>query len=600
MTRILIMVWLVLSFQPWADAATWYVRPSTDGNGTALTYGASDGTSSANAFAGFADIAGIAAGDTVCLPGSDQPFFERLVTATSGSVGLPVTYAGCDDTPALLWHAQAITGNRSFNSSRAAVSSAAYAWSTVSTDLYKKRIDVRPLMLWEDATWLQPVDIDQASEATIIGTLTAGQWGVRDTGGSTYAIYYKASTSAISPTTATIRVDNIPLSDGASVGVILNNGIHYQVFRNIEVRGGAAVSSHRSLWIVSSHDILLDDVLLTRNMEGPSVTCSTACDNITFRDTRALFSSASGAFISPETGLDNLVFSGGEYSDTTGSYFNGTNFTSGDGDGIGIGQIGGTGSNILIENVVLNRNATSAVTIGTAEAMTITNVTMRGLYMDGNHGTCFNGHNPYQIVGTLIITGFVCSNSGPTVAAAITLQGAPPSSLAITVANGTFVNNNALSNIFFRPHANATYKFFNLVFIDGAITSASDRGDIFSDSALNLIGTEQFKDLYFYSYPNQNRSFAQLNQAATHYRYNSGTDLDSFNTAVTTGTGNVLNTDPLLTADYKTMGSSPLRRAGTVHADCRDARGRPCWLPPDIGAYQSTSGDPAATRAVRN
>lgn len=55
-----------------------------------------------------------------------------------------------------------------------------------------------------------------------------------------------------------------------------------------------------------------------------------------------------------------------------------------------------------------------------------------------------------------------------------------------------------------------------------------------------------------------------------------------------------------LTSDYKTIGASTARRAGRDWAGCMDLRGRPCWSPPDIGAYQSSSGDPAATRAVRN
>lgn len=53
--------------------------------------------------------------------------------------------------------------------------------------------------------------------------------------------------------------------------------------------------------------------------------------------------------------------------------------------------------------------------------------------------------------------------------------------------------------------------------------------------------------------------------------------------------------------DYRLRGSSPAMRAGTTGAMCADIRGRPCYgLAPNIGAYQSTSGDPAATRAARN
>lgn len=47
--------------------------------------------------------------------------------------------------------------------------------------------------------------------------------------------------------------------------------------------------------------------------------------------------------------------------------------------------------------------------------------------------------------------------------------------------------------------------------------------------------------------------------------------------------------------------TSPLKEAALiVPVMCIDVRFRPCSSPPDIGAYQSTSGDPAATRTVRN
>lgn len=62
--------------------------------------------------------------------------------------------------------------------------------------------------------------------------------------------------------------------------------------------------------------------------------------------------------------------------------------------------------------------------------------------------------------------------------------------------------------------------------------------------------------------------------------------------------------DLSLLADYRTLGASPLRRAGTASPWCVDYRGRVCNNPPDIGAYQSGQGDPAtprnaATRTLR-
>ena len=168
MTRILFVLFLLIPSL--ANATTWYVRPANDGNGTTFTYGSNNGTSSANAFNGFPAITGIAAGDTVCLPGGDEPFFEQLVTGTAGTNGNPITYSGCGATQAVIWSAQGLSGNRSFDVTPAVITTAPYAWVTVSSGFYKKRIDTRTVMLWEDATWLQPVDLSgAASEAATCG-----------------------------------------------------------------------------------------------------------------------------------------------------------------------------------------------------------------------------------------------------------------------------------------------------------------------------------------------------------------------------------------------------------------------------------------------
>lgn len=67
--------------------------------------------------------------------------------------------------------------------------------------------------------------------------------------------------------------------------------------------------------------------------------------------------------------------------------------------------------------------------------------------------------------------------------------------------------------------------------------------------------------------------------------------------------GASLAADPQVinSSDFRTSVSSPARMAGSDGFICADARGRACYPDRrDIGAYQSTSGDPAAPRAVRN
>lgn len=69
-------------------------------------------------------------------------------------------------------------------------------------------------------------------------------------------------------------------------------------------------------------------------------------------------------------------------------------------------------------------------------------------------------------------------------------------------------------------------------------------------------------------------------------------------TALANGTG-AITVNPLIMApsDPRPIGISPLRRSGiVVSGACMDYRGRPCWSPPDIGAYQMSGGDPSASR----
>jgi hypothetical protein len=50
-------------------------------------------------------------------------------------------------------------------------------------------------------------------------------------------------------------------------------------------------------------------------------------------------------------------------------------------------------------------------------------------------------------------------------------------------------------------------------------------------------------------------------------------------------------------SDFRLTGASTFKRAGATGALCVDVRGRPCWIPPDLGAYQTTSGGQASARS---
>lgn len=84
------------------------------------------------------------------------------------------------------------------------------------------------------------------------------------------------------------------------------------------------------------------------------------------------------------------------------------------------------------------------------------------------------------------------------------------------------------------------------------------------------------------------------------YQGTTYTTVGLWNAAATVG--DETNNNPLFVAesDYRLRAYSTLRRAGKwTTIGCKDFRGRPCYQPIDVGAYQTSSGDPAGTRLTR-
>lgn len=85
------------------------------------------------------------------------------------------------------------------------------------------------------------------------------------------------------------------------------------------------------------------------------------------------------------------------------------------------------------------------------------------------------------------------------------------------------------------------------------------------------------------------------------------TDFAGFKAAVTTNgvsgpdaNSNVTYPVPVSATDFRLAAESPIGKAGKWWSnECTDVRGRPCFVPPDIGAYQSGSGDIAGVRTIR-
>lgn len=588
---LLIICVLVPTF---TDAATWHVRPADDGNGTDLKYGAADGTSYASAFDGFASIAGIAAGDTVCLPGSDEPFFERL---DAGTVG--VIYKGCRATHAKLWSAQGLSGNRSFNASRVLVDTAAYAWSRTAAGLWKKRIDIRPHMLWEDTTWLEPVDIDALSEEEAGALLKVGQWGVRDSGGSTYSILYRPTVTRNTPQTTVIRCDHIPNSDGTPAHMVTVKD--RQTFQNIDVWGyGSVRSLTYPLLIDTSNGVTLKNMVFYRNKRGPGIgneAVHSTISNVTLTNVSVLHSEATGLSITPGIRLTNLTVPGGSFSYTSDRVYDGKSIsTTADGDGIGIGYTGGTGSNFVFKGITVSGNANVGIFYGTVSPLTVTNLAITGWVADRNTNGCFK-EDTQHVRGLFTIAGFLCVNTPDGVAidpVVVGMNGPPGGARTVTIANGTFSRNSTRSQLRITPYANTTHRIVNNVFTSNAASVNGDRGDIYILGGL-MVGGETIANNYFYSRPGTHTHFSLI--GTTQHYYYDDVSAARFNTD-TGSTNSFLNVNPLLTSAFKPMAGSPLRRAGTSYGACTDARGRRCLDVPDIGAYQSTSGDISSARGA--
>jgi hypothetical protein len=90
------------------------------------------------------------------------------------------------------------------------------------------------------------------------------------------------------------------------------------------------------------------------------------------------------------------------------------------------------------------------------------------------------------------------------------------------------------------------------------------------------------------------------------YQGASDPDVATWNARATVGTD--VSFDPLFSndavsmtsiADLRLQKTSTARRAGVNWGGkCIDYRGRPCWLVPDLGAYQHSSGDIPASRTA--
>jgi hypothetical protein len=434
----------------------------------------------------------------------------------------------------LIWNAQELTGNRSYNASRVEVNTPTYAWVSDGNAIYHKRIDVRAKRLWENDTWLNPVDINLSTRTAILATLQPGSWGMKDEGGGIYSIYYRATDPANNPTTTIIRCDSIPTNGNANAADDFRIEHDYITVTNMELRG----HSQRPLSILGASNVTLDDVVFIRPGIGPWISGDVRhSDRVTLRNVRVFNSAKTGAYIQggPQ-GLSNLLIIGGEYSGSKGTSYNGSGFQAGDGDGIGIGQGGGTIDDLMILGITSEDNSNYSLFIGTSNPQTVTNMTLSGLMMRRNGSGCISDGASNNWAGNVIIAGFVCADTlGGLGGPPMNLLGTPSTTLNMTMTNGVF--SHVIGHaIYFKPHVNRNITFQNLLFVNGV------NGGIDIRASAALIGDEVFKNIQFYGVPNTHSRFSRI--ASTDYYYDTPSDFTAWVTA-TKATQTTINVSPL-------------------------------------------------------
>lgn len=140
------------------------------------------------------------------------------------------------------------------------------------------------------------------------------------------------------------------------------------------------------------------------------------------------------------------------------------------------------------------------------------------------------------------------------------------------------------------PHADATNNS-GILYRNNICSSVGDAAARWVLVAASQTGTFDRNDYY---------TDQALHSDQWSYQGTPDNGLVGWNARAQVGTDVQLNPMFVSPTDFRLDPSSGLRRSGIWATNgCKDARGRPCFMPPDIGAYQASSGDPAGLRTAR-
>lgn len=433
MKHLILACLMALAAPAWAD--TYYVRPALDSQRNALTYGAGNGTSYSNAWAGCAAVTGLTGGDVLEVDDAVIWYERCALTASGTSTTNRLTIRGRNGNFAEFQHTVPINGQQSFTATNTWSSTSGHTWSQVTDSLvWKKVMNTFIYEMTESGTPLTGVHCFADTEAAAVAKLTPGTFCKRDTNPDTLYYYPTSGT----PASHDLRVS--AQNDAALDGLFYLNGS-----QNVNL-SGLKLKHHRinnitrpatgALALLSVDNVTATNIDATLSIDGISIDSGT---NIRIDGFNATANTNSGISVegltdSGTTGITGLWMVNGT-CDRNGRQLtydtdNGYNALS-DNDCIGIGFLGGFGLNINVEDVLMRDNGSpddvvdeggGGVIVSTVDTNTNFEVNVRRCWIAGSHGPAFNGDDwrGGDLVGNVFIDN--CRGGCASAAQPVTLR----------------------------------------------------------------------------------------------------------------------------------------------------------------------------------
>lgn len=617
-----LLVTVLLFSLAWGQAwgATYYVCPGADQDGTDLNYGTEDGTSVANCFDGFADVAGIAAGDILRVVNDYGKFYERYAIGASGTSGNLIRVTGWSSASGAAAYATIettvkISNDQSFSAATTYATSG-YPWTLVSGEVYKKDNSALAHLLFEDGVLLTPILGHGISEGTIAATLARGQYA--NLTGTPNVLYYRASDGA-APSTHMLRM-NDHRNDTTGPGAFYCSAQDYIDVQYLTLRGVYVLSvgtqQNAGLSLSDCEHITADYIESKYNLAGVGI--DGGIDVTIGSNVVGSYNIAIGASLeATPVALDKVLLAGTyEYNSrlsqvatngqTVGDIF--------DGDGIGIGQSGGTFTGIVVRGAISRYNGAidgstktggSGLYVGSSAAMSAA-VSIFSSQFINNHGCGL--HMGDEWTGGIIAGNIIQGNTrGQTSGTCLFSVWMDLRSTGGTYIGGTFANNVVADN-----YGSRAISFDNSV----AGNTLTFKNNIFSGNASGFGSGTKLADVVIGTSGNDNvlesNNDVYSTSVAAFYRGSAKTCAqitDGTWAAVSANTGDntvcrapsfVGGTSPTNAAGFKLKKGSALRRAGKgLGIPVSDYAGRPFYpSAPSIGAYEVTSNSEATDRTV--